>query len=90
MNLNARDSDNRTALDFCENEMTIQFFIHHGAIPGKIATYIENKDFFSEEQQNAFDIYMSITSNDEDFFQMCLAFQNNKKNNIEIKEMDIL
>ena len=42
-----------------------------------------------EQQQKAFDVYMSITSNDDDFFQMCLAYQNGVKNNISMEIQDI-
>lgn len=66
--------------------------IKNGALASDIDTYQTFREYFSVDQQKAFDAFASITSYDEDFFQMCLAYQNDQKNNIkiEIKDMDIL
>ena len=70
----------------------IKLSISHGAIMSEIDTYQRLKELFTGEQQNAFDAFASITNNDEDFYQMCLAYQEGVKNNIkiEIKNMDII
>jgi ankyrin repeat protein len=69
-----------------------KLLIKYGAISGKIETYKKYRYLFTQEQQKAFDIYVSITSHDNDFFNMCLSYQNDQKNNvkIEIKDMDIV
>ena len=56
-----------------------------------VEIYTADADSLSTEQQKVFDIFMTITS-DDDFFKMCLAYQNDQKNNIkiDIKDMDIL
>jgi hypothetical protein len=43
-------------------------------------------------QQEAFDMFITMTSDDNDFFQMCLAYMNKQKNNdkIEIKDIEFL
>jgi ankyrin repeat protein len=66
----------------------VKLLILRGAIFGKIDKYQAFSHLFTKEQQNAFDAFMSITNNDNDFYQMCLAYQNDIK--IDIKEMDIL
>ena len=65
--------------------------IDHGAIASERETYQKCRHLFTKEQQKVFDIFMTITS-DDDFFKMCLAYQNDQKNNIkiDIKDMDIL
>lgn len=67
-------------------------FISAGAIPSEIITYHQLRHLFSEEQREAFDMFITITSDDNDFFQMCLAYMNKQKNNdkIEIKDIEIL
>jgi ankyrin repeat protein len=69
-----------------------KFLIDDGAISGKIETYQLFREYFSLEQQKAFDAFASITSNNNDFYQMCLAYQEGMKNNpcLEIKDIDIL
>lgn len=68
----------------------IKMLIQHGAVPSIQRTYKINRQLFTEEQQKAFDAFSTITNNDEDFFQMCLAYQEGLKNKIDIKNMDIL
>ena len=63
--------------------------VKRGALFRRIIYYLDHKNIFTQEQQNAFDSFLLLTNNDEDFFQMCLAYQNNKKY-IEIKDMDII
>ncbi len=58
-----------------------------------IESYNAYREFFSEEQQKAFDAFVILSSeNNETFFQMCLAYQNDQKNNVKINinEIDIL
>ncbi len=95
-NLNIK-SDNGSVLSIVHQSSDLdksfpKFFIDHGAVASEIEIYHVYRDLFSEEQQKAFDIFASITSDDNDFFQMCLAYQNDQKNNIkmDIAEMEIL
>lgn len=66
--------------------------ISHGALASERDVYEKYRHFYPLEQQKAFDAFSSITNNDKDFFQMCLAYQENIKNNvkIEINDLDIL
>ena len=71
-----------------------KLLIEHGAVPATVEFYQENRELFSKEQQKAFDAYASLTSMDNDFFQMCLAYQslayqNGIKNNISMEIQDI-
>ena len=70
----------------------IKRLIKYGFISGKIENYKKYRELFIKEQQKAFDTFASITNNDDDFFQMCLAYQEGIKNNlsIEIQEIGIL
>ena len=89
--LNPINHDGETPLDVVlYNEYAI-ILISIGVIAGKINTYKRYREYFSNEQQKVFDAFMSITGNDDDFFQMCLAYQNDHTNSvkIEIKEMEI-
>ena len=90
-NINAKDNQGFFVLDdqFCIDN--IKYLIDHGAI-GRRKTYQKFREYFSVEQQKAFDAFISITNNDDEFYQICLAYQNDIKNHvkIEIKEMDIL
>lgn len=69
-----------------------QLLIEHGAVASEIKIYHIYRELFNPEQQKAFDAFASITNNDDDFFAMCLSYQEGVKNNIEIeiKEMEIL
>ena len=89
--INTKDGHGFCVLDYLYDIENIKFVIGHGGI-GRVKTYKVNREYFSEKQQNAFDAYMSITNNDDDFFQMCLAYQEGVKNNVsnEIKDMDIV
>lgn len=65
------------------------FFIKNGAVPQSIDCYNHYKYLFSKEQQHIFDIYKTITNNDDDFFAMCLAYNSQIKNTIEIMDLNI-
>jgi hypothetical protein len=67
-------------------------YIKHGALPGKIDTFRKFRDLFTNEQQKAFCAFVMLTSDNDEFYHMCLAYQEGIKNGvkIEIKEMDIL
>ena len=90
-NLNIIDKDGFTPLDLMDTELST-YLISIGGIAGKIETYKRHHDSFSEEQQKAFDMFLTLTTSDTDFFHMCLAYQEGVKNNvkIEIKDMDLL
>jgi ankyrin repeat protein len=77
---------------FSEKNQIAQSFINHGAIAGKIKTYDFYRDLFTKAQQDAFDMFKSICADDNDFYQMCLAYNEGMKNNVamDIKEMNIL
>ena len=95
-NLNTQ-SDKGTALSVLKRYRNIdpvipKLLIDNGAIASEIDDYLKYRNLFTIEQQKAFDIFASITHNNEDFFHMCLAYQEGMKNldQVEIKEMDIL
>lgn len=68
-----------------------QLLIDSGAVPHTVDFYLLIKHLYPKEKQNEFDVYSLLSMNDNDFFQMCLAYQQGIKNNIiEIKDMDIL
>ena len=91
-NINTRDINGLTILDGQDYVNNAKYLIKYGALPGVIVTYQKYHDFFSEEQQKAFDSFLLLTSDNDQFFQMCLAYQNDQKNNdkIEIKDMEII
>jgi ankyrin repeat protein len=72
--INAKDNFGDTVLDK-QLYYNKYFFIKNGAIAGSIESYKWLRDLFSQEQQAAFDAFASITNNDDDFFTMCLAYQ---------------
>ena len=74
------------------NTIFAKYLVEHGILPSTINDYLRYRYLFRKEQQEAFDIFASITHNNEDFFHMCLAYQEGMKNldQVEIKEMDIL
>ena len=99
--LNIRDIYGATLLDHQNGMYNLMFQDHidnaklliaHGAIAGRIEGYQLFRELFTPEQQKAFDAFSSITNNDEDFFRMCLAYQESIKNHVKIniKDMDIL
>ena len=94
--LNIRDIYGLSPLDriaeFEERTASAKLLIAHGAIAGTRDGYQTYRDLFTVEQQKAFDAFASITSNDNDFYKMCLAYQESIKNNIkiEINDMEIL
>jgi ankyrin repeat protein len=70
-----------------------KFVIENGGIASDTDTYMYYREFFTEKQQNAFDSFLLLTSDDNnEFFHMCLSYQESIKNNvkIDIKDMDIL
>jgi hypothetical protein len=86
---NQRRGYNGTLSDWLDN---VKLLIAHGATAGKIETYQEFREYFTVEQQEAFDMFLTLTSDDNIFFQMCVAFQEGIKNNVsvKIKDMDIV
>ena len=90
--INVRTIYGDTPLDFQLSSLNARELIKHGAIAGKSHTYKKYRNLFMHEQQEAFDMFITITSDDNDFYHMSLAYMNNQKNNdkIEIKEMEIL
>lgn len=71
---------------------SIRYLIEKGAVPPTIKIYQEFSHFYSDTDRSIFDMFMTMTNNDKDFFQMCLAYQEGVKNHdkIEIKDMDIV
>lgn len=92
ININERSLSSMSCLSTIGDSETLEFLIKNGAVSPTILHYNDFRKLFSKEQQKAFDTFESITSNDDDFFAMCLAYQNGIKNNvkIEIKDMDIV
>jgi hypothetical protein len=89
--INARTIYGATPLDFLSSEINAKKLIIYGAIAGKIDIYQKYRNLFRLDQQEAFDMYLSISRDENDFYHMCLAYQNDKKNNVKmkIKDMDI-
>ena len=68
--VNIREIDGLTPLD-CQDDIDhAKYLIDHGAINGKIQMYKYFRHLFTEEQQKAFDTFLTITSNDDDFFHV--------------------
>ena len=95
--LNQRNCYGESVLDY-QNQMytinkikKIEYLIKIGAITGYVENYKFYRHLFTKEQQKAFDDFASITSNDDDFFAMCLAYQEGMMNNIshEIKDVEL-
>lgn len=90
-NVNILADQNYTPLSIQRiNEDDIVTLIKHGAVPGTIAIYKHRREKFSPEQQKAFDMFIMLTTDDTEFFHMCLAYQEGVKNDIKIKEIDIV
>lgn len=68
----------------------IPFLIANGAIPSTVDSYKTLRHIFSQEQQKMFDVFMSISGSDKEFIKMCRAYQEGIKNNMDLKDMDIL
>ncbi len=90
--INKRNNDGNTPLDDYYNTTMINELINNGGLFSKITNYKKYKNFFSKKQQEAFDSFLLLTDNNETFFQMCLAYQNDQKNNIkmDVKDMGII
>ena len=88
-NPNIRDKYGYTPLSYVEEIKIKKLLIMYGAVPSTVEFYQGNRELFSNEQQKAFDAYASLTSMDNDFFQMCLAYQNGPKNNISMEIPDV-
>lgn len=73
------------------SDKNAEFLIKKGICPSTINDYLSYKSFFKKEEQDAFDAFLLLTDDDNDFFQMCLAYQNDQKNKVDIyiKDMDI-
>jgi ankyrin repeat protein len=86
------DKNNSTLLDYNYRLDTVKYLINQGVVFGTIHTFKKRHYYLSKEQQEAFNAFASITSNDNDFYQMCLAYQEGIKNNVkmDIKNMDII
>ncbi len=91
-NLNEVDIFNKTALSYYYGHKEAALTIKHGMLPSEIDAYQYHRKYFTKEQQRAFDAFLLLTNDNNQFFQMCLAYQEDIKNNVkmEIKEMDIL
>ena len=91
-NINARSKDNESVLDCYSNMKTLKLLISYGAIFSELDTYKMFSYLFNDEQKNAFDTFAMLASCDDDFFHMCLAYQDGIKNNIklDVTDMDIL
>ena len=74
------------------SDKLIKLMINNGAVPCSKDCYLCFYNLFTKEQQNAFDAFSLLTNDNDEFFKMCLAYQNDHKNHvqIDIKEMDIL
>ena len=92
INFKMFDDDFYFPVDYQADVRCARVYIKHGALPGKIDTFRKFRDLFTNEQQKAFGAFVMLTSDNDEFYHMCLAYMNNKKNNvkIEIQDMDII
>ena len=91
-NVNVLADQNTTPLSIKKiYDDDIVTLIKHGAVPGTIAIYKHRREKFSPEQQKAFDMFIMLTTDDTEFFHMCLAYQESIKNHVkmDIKNMEI-
>ena len=91
--INIRNNNGETILkDFHMDTDEITLFIQYGAVPYSHKCYDEYRGFYDNEKQKMFDLYKTLTNTDNDFFNMCLAYQNSlkKMEKIEIKDMEII
>jgi hypothetical protein len=79
-------------LDWSLYQKKIPFLIANGAIPATVDSYKTLRHILSQEQQKMFDVFMSISGSDKEFFQMCRAYKEGVKteDNMDVKDMDIL
>jgi ankyrin repeat protein len=92
ININERSLSSESCLSNIGDGETIEFLIKNGAISPTRDYYNYFRSLFSKEQQDVFDMFLTLTNDDNDFFAMCLAYQEGIKNNvtINIKEINIL
>lgn len=85
------DNDGRNALSDSFHEVS-ELLIDFGLMPTTIHSYKRNRELFNEEIQTMFDVFITLTDCDVDFFAMCLAYQESMKNNdkMNVKDMEIL
>lgn len=91
--VNIRNNKGETILkDFYMDTDEIALFIQYGAVPYSHECYNEFRGFYNDDKQKMFDLYKTLTNTDNDFFNMCLAYQNSlkKMEKIEIKDMEII
>ena len=88
--INVRDLFGLTALDRQKSMSYASVLISYGALAGRIENYKKFRDLYTKEQREAFDTFMTITTNDNDFFAMCKAYQDNINVKIDIQEIDII
>lgn len=91
INVNNKDHMGFTALSRTQNSKIIQLLIQNKAVATSVYSYQKYRDLFTKEQLSAFDVISMLSSNDNDFFKMCLEFNEDIKNdvNINIKEIEI-
>lgn len=87
--LNTLSDNGQSPVDSNHSISNLKILIDHGSIPAKIETYQKYRDYFTREQQEAFDMFLIITSNNTDFFHMCLAYQEGLNNSINHKIKDV-
>ena len=91
INTNTRDFMGFSALSKTVNMDIIRLLIRNKAVPTSVYHYKLYRDLFTKEQQHAFDSFLLLTNNDDDFHQICLACNEDIKNDVymNIKEIEI-
>jgi ankyrin repeat protein len=76
-----------TPLDLSFGDDVMELLISHGALPCVHYDRVRHK--FPIEKQIMFDSFNIAASNHDEFFEMCLAYQNDHKNHIPIEISDL-
>lgn len=89
--INHLNSNNITPLKhhhYRSHDTITQLLIKTGAVPHTVEFYFSIKHLYPKEQQDQFDVYTLLSTDDNDFFYMCKTYKNNMI--IEIEDINIL
>lgn len=96
LNINHRDKYGYTALGRfalrgSQTEGLVELMIDNGAVPCSRDCYLAFRDFFTKEQQHAFDSFSLLFNDDNEmFFNMCMAYQKENKKEITLTDVEMI